>query len=101
VPHGFDQRAFDAVLTLRTGRVALEFFVRLADAQAQLRAVNLKKRDAGIDRLVVVLADTPINRQAFAEAGPALGDLFTESPRRVFARPTAGELPAADAIVLI
>jgi transcriptional regulator with XRE-family HTH domain len=101
IPADRDQRAFDAVLTLPAGRVALEFYVRLTDAQAQLRSAHLKKRDANMERLLIVLADTPTNRRAMHEAGSALGDLAPGNPRELLASLARGAIPAADGIVLI
>jgi hypothetical protein len=101
IPADRDQRAFDAVLTLSAGRVGLEFFVRLADAQAQWRAANLKKRDAGLDRLLVVLADTPSNRRALRQVGSAFGDVSVGHSRTVLAQLTAGVMPESDGIILI
>lgn len=99
VPLPGDQRAFDAVLTLAEGRIGLEFCTRLADVQAQLRAVNLKKRDAGLDRLIVVVQATRTNRRALREAGSALAD-FPGSGRRLLGSLAAGELPPTDGVIL-
>jgi len=94
-----DQRAFDAVLTLAAGPVAIEFFTRLADVQAQLRAVHLKKRDAGMARLIVVVQATHANRRALREASPVLAE-FPGTTRQVLTALAAGRAPASDSVIL-
>ncbi|HSK52406.1 MAG TPA: helix-turn-helix transcriptional regulator [Clostridia bacterium] len=57
-----DQRAWDQVLRDPDGSAAVEFETRLRDAQALLRRVNLKCRDSGLDRVMLVLADRRASR---------------------------------------
>jgi len=99
IPRPGDQRALDAVLTVDGGRIGLEFYTRLADVQAQLRAANLKKRDAELDCLVVVVLATRANRRALRGAGSVLVD-FPGSGRRLLATLAAGEVPATDGVIL-
>jgi len=99
IPRSGDQRALDAVLTLAGRRVGLEFYTRLADVQAQLRAANLKRRDAELDRLVVIVQATRGNRRALREAGSVLVD-FPGSGRRLLTSLVAGEVPATDGVIL-
>jgi hypothetical protein len=100
IPLPGDQRALDAVLAVAGGRIGLEFYVRLADCQAQLRAAHLKQRDAGLDRMVIVVKATHANRRALREAGPAIADTFPGSTRRLLAVIAAGELPPANGVIL-
>ncbi|MEK6190705.1 MAG: helix-turn-helix transcriptional regulator [Chloroflexota bacterium] len=99
IPRAGNQRALDAVLTVAGGRIGLEFYTRLADVQAQLRAANLKKRDAELERLVVVVQATRANRRALREAGTVLVD-FPRSGRRLLTAMAAGELPPANGVIL-
>lgn len=78
-----DLRAFDLMLSADRVRVAHEFISRLRDAQAQVRPILQKQRDAGVPTLVLVLRDTAENRRAVREAGPALRDVFPLSARTV------------------
>jgi transcriptional regulator with XRE-family HTH domain len=100
IPAAHDRRALDAVLTITTGRIGLEFYTRLADVQAQLRAATLKKRDAGLDRMIVVVQGTRRNRLALREAGEAL-DSRPGKTRAMLAALKAGVMPDADGIVLL
>jgi transcriptional regulator with XRE-family HTH domain len=99
IPRSGDQRALDAVLTVAGARIGLEFYTRLADVQAQLRAANLKNRDAELDRLVVVVQATRANRRALREAGSVLAD-FPGSGRRLLATLAAGRLPTTNGVIL-
>jgi transcriptional regulator with XRE-family HTH domain len=99
IPLSGDQRALDAVLTVSGGRIGLEFYTRLADVQAQLRAANLKKRDAGLERMLVVVQATRGNRRALKQAGSALAE-FPGSSRRMFRTLSSGALPATDGVIV-
>jgi transcriptional regulator with XRE-family HTH domain len=96
-----DRRALDAVISSGMGRVGLEVITRLTDAQAQARAAILKHEAAGLDRLVLVLAQTRLNRVALAAGLPTLAPSFPAGPRSVLADLRAGRLPADNGIILI
>jgi transcriptional regulator with XRE-family HTH domain len=98
--HG-DLRALDAMVTLSDCRVAIEAWTRLGDFQAQVRAAELKRRDAGADRLVVLLADTAHNRSALRSAEQLVNAQFPLRTRAVMSALTRGRDPGADGIVLI
>jgi len=100
IPLPGDQRALDAVLAVAGGRIGLEFYVRLADCQAQLRAAHLKQRDADLDRMVIVVKATHANRRALREAARAIADTFPGSMRHLLATLAAGELPPANGVIL-
>jgi transcriptional regulator with XRE-family HTH domain len=101
VPIARDQRAADAVLSRDAVRIMIEAFTRLADAQAQLRAVLAKARDMGIERVVIVLAATDANRRALAAASVYLAADFPLGTRKALAALAAGRDPGANAIVLV
>lgn len=46
-----DQRAIDAMVRLGSARVGFELETRLVDAQALVRRISLKQRDAGISSM--------------------------------------------------
>ena len=81
--------------------MGLEVITRLTDAQAQTRAAILKQEAAGLDRLVLVLAQTRLNRLALAAGLPTLAPSFPAGPRSVLADLRAGRLPAANGIIPI
>ncbi len=101
VPIAQDLRAADAVIQSGTVRIMVEAFTRLADAQAQLRAVHVKARDMGIGRVVIVVAATKANRRALAEAASVLAADFPLGTKATLAALTAGRDPGANGVVVI
>ena len=72
VPLAGDLRAVDVLLASERARIAVEVITRLADLQAQVRAAQLKARDIGATRLILVIAGTHANRNALASARATL-----------------------------
>jgi hypothetical protein len=101
IPHPFDQRALDAVLTLPRGSVGIEFCTRLSDVQDQLRRAQLKKRDAVLDRMVIVVQETHGNRRALRMGGPVLVEGFPGTSRRLLRDLAMGRLPEADGVIVL
>lgn len=96
-----DLRAFDAGLVREGCRVGVDAWSRMRDAQAQVRSSMRKQEDSGVDRLVLVFADTPHNRRALREAEAVLRPAFPLSTRRLLGALRSGRDPGANGIVLI
>jgi transcriptional regulator with XRE-family HTH domain len=96
-----DRRAIDAVLTLPAGRVGLEFVTRMTDAQAQIRSATLKRRDASLDRMVLVVQATTANRRALRAMLPAVEEALPVATRTILHDLERGRMPAYDGIVLL
>lgn len=96
-----DLRAFDALLRNEHATVAVEAITRLHDAQAQLRAANLKQRDGGIARLVIVMRASDANRRGLASAADVLATSFPLGTKATLAALSAGEDPGDNGIVLL
>lgn len=94
-----DRRAWDAVITGAGWRAGVEAETVLDDLQALERRLELKVRDGGLDRVILVAASTPRNRRALASAPNALGRLGRES-RSTLRALRRGE-PPRSAILLI
>lgn len=101
VPLVGDARAADAVIRLGQALVMIEAITRLADAQAQLRAIALKARDMGIARVVIVVAATHTNRAALSAVQPLLLDQFPLGTKATLRALAEGRAPAANGIVFI
>lgn len=101
VPQPGDLRAVDVLLSRGADRVAVEVITRLMDLQAQLRAAQVKARDVGATRLIVVLAGTHANRTALAEVRPLLVPAFDLDTKRLMAELAAGRDPGRDGIVVL
>jgi hypothetical protein len=74
--------------------------LRPYDIQARARRIELKRRDGGLDRFLLVVADTKSNRRVLRE----FSDYFTDLPRlnasTVLDMPRAGRLPPTGLILL-
>lgn len=98
-----DQRAWDAVgRHQETGlQVWVEAESRLHDVQALLRRLELKRRDGGASRLVLLVNDTRANRDAIRAAADVLEVAFPAHPRSAIAALLRGRDPGADLLLLI
>jgi transcriptional regulator with XRE-family HTH domain len=101
IPIAGDLRAVDVLLVRRDVRLAVEVITRLADLQAQVRAAQLKARDIGATRLIIVVAGTHANRRALEEVRASLVEAFDLDTRRVMADLTRGSDPGRDAIIVL
>jgi hypothetical protein len=81
--------------------VGVEAVTRLADAQAQVRAIVLKQEAAGFPAMVIALADTRHNRRALVQAGPSLRPAFPIDSRWVLQELRSGRVPPANGVVLV
>ena len=95
VPIAGDLRAADAVLSSSTGSIVVEAETRLVDLQATLRAVHLKQRDLGADRVLLLVAATAANRRVLSEVG------LPVRTRAVLAALRSGQLPDPDAVIVL
>ena len=100
IPIPGDLRAVDVVLE-GPCVIAIEVITRLRDIQSELRSAQVKQRDLGADRLVLVLAATHANRHALAAARASLEAAFELDTQRVMRLLAAGKDPGRDAIVLL
>jgi len=96
-----DLRALDARTRLQGRWIGFEAETQLSDLQAIERRAKLKKRDAGLDVLILVVADTVRNRRVLAEHRETLRGSFPLDTREVLAALGRGEAPTGDGIVII
>jgi hypothetical protein len=94
-----DKRAWDRMLENDEFRIAVEGETRPTDAQELQRRLALKKRDGGVERLILVLADTEWNRRLLrtndiTDAFPVPGSVALKALQ-------AGRDPGGDAIITI
>jgi transcriptional regulator with XRE-family HTH domain len=93
-------RSWDAVLDDGSDRMTVEVEMRLHDAQALERRVNLKRGDDPAGRFMLVVADTNRNRSVLAEQPNLFPDLPRLVPAIVRAALLAGHLPPTGLVVL-
>jgi transcriptional regulator with XRE-family HTH domain len=101
IPLPGDRRAVDAVLSVGSVRIAVEAWTRLDDLQAQTRAAQLKRRDIGAQRLVMLVADSAHNRSAVRAGRQTLLATFPLGTRAVLAALSAGRDPGGDGVVML
>jgi hypothetical protein len=100
IPLPGDLRAVDVLLE-GPCRICVEVITRLSDLQAQIRAAQLKQRDIGATRLIIVVAGTHGNRRVLDEARATLVASFDLDTRRTLATLAEGRDPGRDAIVVL
>ena len=96
-----DLRAADCTATIPGCSVAFELWTRLADAQAQSRAAQLKGRDLNADRVILVLKATRANREALRQAGPDALASFPMRSRDVLRALATGSDPGGNGILFL
>ena len=101
IPLPGDLRAVDILLVSERARIAVEVITRLSDLQAQVRAAQLKARDIGATRLLLVLAGSHANRNALVSARPMLLASFDLDTRRLLADLAVGRDPGRDGIIVL
>jgi hypothetical protein len=99
-PNPGDLRAWDAVTGRDHWRLGIEAETVIDDTQALDRKIALKVRDGGVDRVLLLVTDTPRNRRALAAAGAAFADLPLRS-RELLASLRVGREPTGSGIVLL
>jgi transcriptional regulator with XRE-family HTH domain len=101
LPNPGDLRAWDALIAGERFRVGVEAETRATDSQAIERRNALKKRDGGVDRLILLLADTRTNRRFVREASPTLAERFPVSGRDALRALAEARDPGGDALILL
>ena len=100
IPNSRDRRALDLYLVGLPLRTGVEAETMLDDIQALQRDVNLKRRDAGLDRLILLVRDSRRNRDILRSTD-ALQRSFPVSTRATMAALARGQDPGADGIVVL
>ena len=72
----------------------------LDDIQALQRDINLKRRDAGLDRMILLVRDSRRNRDILRSTD-ALQQSFPIGTRAAMAALARGQDPGADGIVVL
>lgn len=99
-PNAGDLRAWDAVIGGVRWRVGVEAETRPRDGQELERRLATKRRDGGMDGLILLLSDTRSNR-AFLLDRVSFRDAYPSPAREALAALAAGQMPPGDAIILL
>ena len=108
-PNQGDLRAWDALIDQPATPAAaasnfgagVEAETRPRDGQELERRLAIKRRDGGVDQLILLLSDTRSNRALVRERSASLAAAFPMRTRSVVAALQAGRLPDADALILL
>ena len=96
-----DQRAWDVLIGLDAAQIGVAAETRLRDWQELARREQLKARDDGVSRILLVLADTAHNRDAVREAGAGLRTLFPMEGRAILAALRRGRDPGGNGLLFV
>jgi transcriptional regulator with XRE-family HTH domain len=100
LPVEWDPRAWDVMIRGADWCLAVEAETVLDDLQALERRLNLKRRDGGVDHVILLVADPRRNRRALASAPAAFTDLRV-SPRNVLRALREGRDPGTSAVIVL
>lgn len=101
LPNPGDRRSWDALVGVAGVRVGVEAETRARDSQELQRRLNGKRRDGGVDHLILLLADTRHNRAFLRAAGEGFTAHFPVSGRTALHALRAGLDPGGSAIILL
>ena len=96
-----DPRAWDAQFRLGRVTIAIEAEMRLSDLQALDRRIALKRRDANLVLVILLVADTVGNRRALAIHRESLRSSFPLDTRAVLAAVRGGNAPTSSGVVVL
>jgi transcriptional regulator with XRE-family HTH domain len=101
LPDPGDQRAWDGMITGSGWRYGVEAELNPVDGQALIRRLTLKKRDGGVDGVILLLPDTRQARQFRREFATLLATDFPIRGSVALERLGRGLDPGGSAIVVI
>lgn len=96
-----DRRAWDGFMRVEGVPIGVEAEARVRDAQAVDRRCALKRRDGGVEIVIMLIADTAANRRMLREHREALRSGFPLDTRDVLGALRAGRAPKASGIVVL
>jgi transcriptional regulator with XRE-family HTH domain len=100
MPASNDLRAWDELLRGPVS-IGVEAETRPADLQAVTRAMQLKMRDSGVDRMVIVISSSGRNRRMIQTHVGLVRQVFPLDTRATLAALADGRDPGANGLVLI
>jgi len=96
-----DPRGLDGLALVAGRRIGAEAETRLGDLQAIDRRAQLKKRDAGLDCLILLVADTEFNRRVLQQHREALRGNYPLDTKEILAALGHGDAPSDDGIIVL
>ena len=96
-----DLRAWDAVIEGDGWTIGVEAETRLGDIQAVYRRIALKRRDGGVDAVVLLVNETAHNRRILSIEGAEFHTQFAGTSRHTLRCLATGTRPPDDAVVVL
>ncbi len=96
-----DLRAWDGELSVGADTCKLEAETALYDLQATDRRIALKMADDGVERLILLVADTRRNRRVLREFRGLLAARYPLTTREILGELRAGRLPLRSGVVVL
>jgi hypothetical protein len=101
LPFGGDRRAWDALISIDIVRSGVDAETHVRDPQAQERRLALKRRDGGVDHVILLLSDMRHHRGLLAVHGRRLVEAFPVAGRACLRDLAVPRDPGGSAIVLL
>ena len=101
LPRPGDPRSWDAFLRIEQGRIGCDAETRPTDVQEVIRRTMAKKRDGGVDCVILLLRDTRHVRRLLREHGALIGTSFSLDSGTALAALEDGRMPTGDSIILL
>ena len=98
---GGDRRALDALITGAGVRIGVEAETRIRDVQALQRELEQKRRDARLDRVILLVLASRANHRLLRDGAQALRRALPLHTRGVLAALRRGRDPGSDGIVVL
>src|SRR4051812_40234815 len=101
LPRPGDRRAWDLLLRIRGQLVGVEAETRLRDTQAFVRRIRERELEGGADVIVIVLAESAVNRRLLAQLLEALGPSYATPPRAILRALRTGQALPGSGVVFV
>lgn len=101
LPNPGDRRAWDALVSFARIRIGIEAETRARDAQELQRRLSAKRRDGGVDHVILLLSDTRHNRAFLRAAGPGFRADFPVDGRTALGCLADATDPGGSAIIML
>lgn len=101
LPNPGDRRAWDALVAFAGIRIGVEAETRARDAQELQRRLSTKRRDGGVDHVILLLSDTRHNRSFLRAAGSGFKTDFPVDGRTALRHLGTTIDPGGSAIILL
>jgi hypothetical protein len=96
-----DRRAWDLLLRIPGQLVGVEAETRLRDIQAFVRRIRQRELEGGADAILIVLAESAVNRRLLPQLLEALGPKYATPPRTILRALREGRPLPGSGVVLI